>query len=103
MEIPGIAPDSVELLAEDGTLIARGEKARPNFGEGTRMLFGERTHGSFERRFRLPKSADLANVEARYAHGVLSIRIAKHAPAQPRRVQISIDQGPVATQKSIES
>ena len=100
MEIPGIAPESVELVAEDGTLIARGEKTPASFGEGSRMVFSERSRGSFERRFRLPKSADLGAIEARYAHGVLTIRVAKHAPAQPRRVQIAVDHGPVATQQA---
>jgi HSP20 family protein len=105
MEIPGIAPESVELLAEDGVLIARGEKSQGSLcqdaPEGTRMLFAERAGGSFERRFRLPKSADLGSIEARYRHGVLTVRVAKHAPAQPRRVEIKIDQGPVSTQKSL--
>jgi HSP20 family protein len=106
MEIPGIAPESVELVAEDGVLIARGEKSQGNFGEntpeGTRLVFGERARGSFERRFRLPKSADLGSIEANYALGVLTVRVAKHAPAQPRRVEIRIDQGPVSTQKSLK-
>jgi len=93
MEIPGIDPRAVELLAEDGVLIARGEKASDRLEEGTRVLFGERARGSFERRFRLPKSADLSAIEARYAHGVLTVRVAKVAPAQPRRVQIAIGQG----------
>jgi HSP20 family protein len=105
MEIPGIAPDAVELLAEDGVLIARGEKTQgsrgENAAEGMRMLFAERAGGAFERRFRLPKSADLGSIEAHYSHGVLTVRIAKHAPAQPRRVEIRIDQGPVSTQRSL--
>lgn len=97
LEIPGIAPEAVEVLAEDGVLIVRGERTRGNLQEGQRSIFGERTHGSFERRFRLPKSADLSNIEARYALGMLTVRIAKVAPAQPRRVQIAVDNGPVKT------
>jgi HSP20 family protein len=97
LELPGIAPDAVELLAEEGVLIVRGEKAAAEMQDGQKRLFGERAHGAFERRFRLPKSADLSNVEARYALGVLTIRVAKVAPAQPRRVPIAVDTGPVTT------
>jgi HSP20 family protein len=100
LEIPGIAPDAVELVAEDGVLIVRGEKTRAALDEGQRAFLGERVHGAFERRFRLPKSADLSAIEARYAHGVLTVRIAKVAPAQPRRVPITVDSGPVATTES---
>ena len=103
LELPGIAPEAVELLAEDGVLIVRGEKATANMQDGQKRLFGERAGGSFERRFRLPKSADLTSIEARYALGVLTIRIAKVAPAQPRRVPISVDNGPVATTEALSS
>lgn len=97
LELPGIAPDAVELLAEDGLLIVRGERSRGDLQESQRSIFGERMHGRFERRFRLPKNADLGNIEARYSLGVLTVRVAKVAPAQPRRVQIAVDNGPVAT------
>ena len=92
MELPGISPDRVEVVAEDGVLVVRGGHEARELAEGSRVIFAERAVGQFERRFRLPKSADLNAIEATYADGMLTISVAKLAPAQPRRVQVTVDQ-----------
>jgi HSP20 family protein len=90
LDVPGLAPESVEVLAEDGTLTVKGARPAATLAEGERTLFAERSQGAFQRRFRLPKSADPQAIEATYAHGVLSLRIGKLAPAQPRRVPVTV-------------
>lgn len=90
LDIPGVAPDSLEVLAEEGVLLVKGARADRERAEGERTLFREGGRGTFARRFRLPKSADLQQVTANYTHGVLSVRIAKLAPAQPKKVQVSV-------------
>lgn len=95
VEIPGVAPESVEVLAEDGVLTVRGTRVARTLGDDERALFSEQRAGTFDRRFRLPKSADLQAVQATYALGVLSIRVSKVTPSQPRRVPITV-QTPVA-------
>lgn len=92
LELPGISPDRVEVVAEDGVLVVRGGHETREATEGSRVIFAERSVGQFERRFRLPKSADLNAIEATYADGVLTISVPKVAPAQPRRVQVTVDQ-----------
>jgi HSP20 family protein len=91
-DVPGIAPDSLEVAMEEGMLVLRGERSQRELGEGERVLVGERASGKFERRFRMPKAADANSVTANYSNGVLTVRVAKIAPAQPRRVQINIEQ-----------
>lgn len=87
-EVPGIVPDTIEVLAEDGVLTIRGRRPTRESGENERELFDERPHGTFERRLRFPKSADLTAINASYGRGVLTVRVAKLAPAQPRRIEI---------------
>lgn len=90
VDLPGVDPSAVELVAEDGTLTVRGARAAHAPAEGERMVLSEQSQGRFARRFRLPKAADQQAVTASYALGVLTVRIAKVAPAQPRRVPITV-------------
>ncbi|MBL0891351.1 MAG: Hsp20 family protein [Gemmatimonadaceae bacterium] len=96
LDVPGIPADRLEVLAEDGVLTVRGERVRLELAEGERLLIGETTQGQFVRQFRLPKSADLQAIQAAYDLGVLTVRVAKLAPAQPRRVPVSV-QSPAVT------
>ena len=89
LDVPGLTPESVEVLAEDGTLTVKGARPAATLAEGERTLFAERSRGAFVRRFRLPKSADTQAIAATYAHGVLALRIGKLVPAQPRRVPVT--------------
>lgn len=90
LDVPGVAPETLEVLAEEGVLLVKGARAERTLDEGERTLFREGGRGTFARRFRLPKTADLQQVTASYAHGVLSVRIAKLAPTQPKKVQVSV-------------
>lgn len=92
VDVPGVAPDGVELVAEEGTLLVRGARAGEPLREGERAVLAERRVDRFARRFRLPKHADLQGVTASVQHGVLTIRVPKTLPAQPRRIVV---QGPV--------
>ncbi len=95
LDVPGLAPDQIELMTEDGMLVVRGSRPERESEDGVKTVFSERAKGNFERRFRLPKHADVGAVEARYSHGELTVRIAKVAPAQPRRLTIAVENGQV--------
>lgn len=90
VDLPGVDPAQVEVLAEDSVLTVRGTRGRREPGEGETVLFAEQPHGMFVRRFRLPKHADLQTVNASYALGTLTVHIAKIVPAQPRRVPVTV-------------
>jgi HSP20 family protein len=90
MDLPGVAPESLDVLAEDGVLTVRGSRPTRELAEHERVVFAEQVRGSFVRRFRLPQAADLEAVSATYTNGVLAVRIAKVAPAQPRRVPVMV-------------
>jgi HSP20 family protein len=90
LDMPGVTTESVEVLAEEGVLTIKGERRATELREGQRILSTERAQGAFSRRFRLPKQADSTQIEARYVDGVLSVRVAKIVPAQPRRVEVKL-------------
>ncbi|MBL0940170.1 MAG: Hsp20/alpha crystallin family protein [Gemmatimonadaceae bacterium] len=103
LDIPGVPVDNVEVLAEDGVLTIRGERAQRALAEGERAVISETARGKFVRQFRLPKSADLQAIQASHDNGVLSIRIAKVAPLQPRRVPVSAQSPNVTSATTAET
>lgn len=103
LELPGVPPDAVELLADGGTLLVRGERCARPLATGERAVLQERQAGPFARRFRLPKQADLQDVTATAAHGLLTVRVAKVLPAQPRRIVVRGGGAPEAQAVTPES
>lgn len=91
-DVPGVPADQVEVLAEGGVLTIKGARATAPLGKDERILFGDRPAGEFQRRFRLPKQADLQHITASHANGVLTVRVAKVAPVQPRRVPVVVQE-----------
>jgi HSP20 family protein len=89
LEIPGVDPAQVEVTAEARVLKIRGEKAivRKDGDEDGRWLSTERISGVFERSFRLPAQVREDAIEARYAHGVLTVTVPK-AEVPARRIEI---------------
>jgi HSP20 family protein len=90
VELPGIEPGAVEITYDNGVLTVKGEKksARKDSDAESQYHIVERTFGTFVRSFRMPKGLDESRVEARYEHGVLTIRVPKAAIPQPRKIEI---------------
>jgi HSP20 family protein len=89
LDLPGVRPESVEVLTEDRVLTIRAERVSTPLAEGAKRITQERSAGTFSRQFRLPRAADLDQIRASAELGVLTLRIGKVAPAQPRRVQVT--------------
>ncbi len=95
LELPGIRPEDVELTADNGVLMIRGEKRseRKEGEEGSRYHVVERSYGSFTRSFQLPHGLDEEKIEADYDNGILSIHIPKTALPQPKKIHIGRQAG----------
>src|SRR5215208_2274944 len=113
IELPGLKPENVEIMAENGVLTIRGEKSSERKeGEDNRYQVVERTYGTFVRTFQLPQGVDEDQINAEFENGVLSLKIPKAALPQPKRIQIGATQqkqqatvgsGSVSNQQSTES
>ena len=87
-DLPGVAPDSVEVTVEHSTLTIRAERS-PHYGEGDQVIAAERPQGSFTRQLSLGESVDSENLTAAYADGVLRVTIPVAPKTQARRVEIT--------------
>ena len=90
-ELPGLKPEEVEVVFEDGMLILRGEKREEKVEKADKKYHVfERSYGSFQRAFALPQSIDPAKIEAEFKDGVLMIHMPKTLQAKARETKIQI-------------
>ncbi len=91
VDLPGVDPGKVDLTLDGGILTLSGQRedASDTRNNDVQYRRTERSHGHFHRRFVLPDTADSQGVNASGKNGVLTVTIAKHAKAMPRRIQIS--------------
>ena len=87
-EIPGIAPNEIDVQVENDVLTLRGERKQENQEERDGYRRVERSYGSFSRTFVLPKGTNVEAIEARAENGVLSISIPKVQAATARKVEV---------------
>ncbi len=89
-ELPGLAPENVEVSLTDDTLTIQGEKKESKNEKGDNYLRQETSFGSFSRQIALPQSANAEKAEATFKNGVLSITIKKKADAiqKPKKLTI---------------
>ncbi len=88
-DVPGIEPDKLEVTCENGVLRISGEKCAASEKKNGGYHRIERSYGRFARSFRLPDSADLANVKAKSKNGVLKLTVPKTKESKARRIPIS--------------
>lgn len=90
-ELPGVAPDDVQVTVEDGVLSIRGEKKSETTETKGRAHRVERRFGRFERSVSFPVAIDPEAVAATHRHGVLTVRLPKDAKSRARTVQVRTD------------
>ena len=87
VDLPGVDPKTVEITSDQGVLTIRGQRAASREArESYRRI--ERITGEFQRRFSLPETADVQNIKAKAANGVLEVAIPKLAQVQPHRITV---------------
>ena len=88
VDLPGVNPDDVEITHQSQQLSVKGKR---DWDDGERSsLSRERWRGDFLRRFTLPKTADVENIDAKYSNGVLAIFVPKSKASEPRRIAINV-------------
>jgi HSP20 family protein len=90
LDLPGVAPNSIELTVEDNVLTITAERPVPPKGDNVESVIAERTFGSFTRQVVLGKTLDSERIEASYEGGVLTVAIPVAEQAKPRRIEVAV-------------
>ena len=88
MELPGLGKENVNLKVEDQVLIVTGGVEQAEESESRRYRRVERSNGTFERRFRLPREVETDRIEAEFDKGLLTIRVPKSEKVVGREIAI---------------
>ncbi|WP_341927825.1 HSP20 family small heat-shock protein [Nocardioides psychrotolerans] len=85
-DLPGVAPETIDLDVERNVLTVRAERTGRN-GDWE-MLASERPRGSFSRQLVLGDNLDLDKIEASYDAGVLRLLVPVAERAKPRKIRV---------------
>ncbi|MEU4191804.1 Hsp20/alpha crystallin family protein [Kribbella sp. NPDC026611] len=96
-DLPGVAPDAIELDVERNVLTVKAERRPPQLADDVEMQVAERPLGVFSRQLFLGDTLDTEQIEASYDAGVLTLRIPIAEKAKPRKIAIS------GSQKQLDS
>jgi HSP20 family protein len=89
VELPGVEPDSVRVVATGRTVVVAGERRRPR-SEGRVYQQMEIEYGPFEREVVLSADVDTDAAHATYTRGLLTI-VLPLAKRRPRGVKVPIE------------
>ena len=88
-ELPGMSLDDIDLEVENNVLTLSGEKKEEREPDENRKYhLWERTYGSFQRSFTLPRTVDPEKIDARFENGILHVHMPKQEQAKGRRITI---------------
>jgi HSP20 family protein len=90
-ELPGIAPEDVEISLVKDTLTLRGSRNPDELKEGESRHRQERGYGQFTRSLELPFSVEGDAVQAKFSNGVLQVTLPRAEAEKPRRITISCE------------
>jgi len=88
-ELPGMAPEELDLAITGETLSLRGERRRPEGVADESYRRQERQFGKWSRTITLPERIDGSKVAAQFAHGILIVRLPKAEEARPRHITVT--------------
>ena len=86
--LPGVDPKEVNVSLMDNRLTVKGERKADHDTTGKDYFVREVVYGTFERSVALPEGVDAAHVEAKYANGMLEVRVPTPRAATPRMIEI---------------
>jgi HSP20 family protein len=88
-DLPGVAPDAIELDIERNVLTVKAERRPPQIADDVEMQVAERPVGVFSRQLFLGETLDTDRIDAGYDAGVLTLRIPIAEKAKPRKITIT--------------
>ena len=87
-EVPGIRANDLSISAARNRISISGRREIPQEHERVSYHRKERADGTFNRTITLPSEIDAESVDARYADGILTLKLAKAAETKPRQITV---------------
>ena len=85
--LPGLKEDNISVEVHGDVLSISGDR-HADQPEGYRVHRSERGSHRFSRTFGLPCRVDAERTSAKFKDGVLTVTMAKHAEARPKRITV---------------
>jgi len=86
-DLPGMAPSDLEVRLEDHTLTIQGKAHHALTRE---PIYREYELGNFFRQFELSEQVDQGKINARFRHGVLTLRLPRAEKPKPRQISVQV-------------
>ena len=86
--LAGVDPKDVAVSLMDNVLTVKGERKADHDSTGKDYFVREVAYGAFQRSVTLPEGVDAAQVEAKYANGMLEVRVPAPRAAVPRMIEV---------------
>jgi HSP20 family molecular chaperone IbpA len=87
-EMPGVAPDGVDITLERRVLTIRG-RASEQQHKGYQQVYAEYADGDYERVFTLSEDIDRERISATLRDGVLHLALPKAEKAKARKIELN--------------
>jgi len=91
VELPGVKKEDLNVTAEDGAIVLRGEKSQDARREENGCYRLERAYGYFERVIPMPEDSDADRTLAKFDNGLLILTVPKRESLEggSRKIDIS--------------
>jgi HSP20 family protein len=90
-DLPGMKKDDIHVELKDGYLTLRGERKSEHEEKKDNYHRIERTHGTFERTFRVPEGVTGKDIHAHYKDGVLELTVPVPKVEEPKTTEVKIE------------
>lgn len=87
LEMPGVAPEDVDITLESRVLTVRGEVAQDG-PEKLQLAYREYDEGDYERAFTVSEDFDPDKIAAEMQNGILSVRLPRSEAAKPKKIAV---------------
>jgi HSP20 family protein len=89
LALPGVDLKDVDVSLMEDVLTVKGERKADHDTAGKDYFVREVAYGTYQRSFALPEGVDAAHVEAKYANGMLEVRVPTPHAATPRTIAVT--------------
>lgn len=91
VELPGVDPSTVRIVAGERVLVIAGERERPSAPARVYQQM-EIEYGAFQRQVRLAEDVDPERASARFEHGILTVELpVVEKPPREGRYRITVE------------